>query len=140
MSGVESIVQFNGGHEQVAIDALVRCFALVGSSHIELLQSATVSLWNTLRDTELQPIDWTEIFSVANAGKRTKRMYRIYSSFQYGPSKAMRYYYIAALVSTDILGNVVVYGDVCCISRMFCETSGELSVGVSVKVFSIDPS
>ena len=34
---VGSIVNFHGRHEQVAIDALVRFFARVGSSNIELV-------------------------------------------------------------------------------------------------------
>ena len=51
ISEVENIVHFHGGHEQVAIDALVRFFELVGSSHIEFVQSATVSIWKNIRDT-----------------------------------------------------------------------------------------
>ena len=73
------------------------------------------------------------MFSVADAGESTKRMSRIYSSFQYGPSNAMRFSYIASLVNMDVFGNVVVYGHLCCISRMFCETSGDSSVAVLEK-------
>ena len=51
----------------------------------------------------------------------------------------MRFSYIAALVNMDVFGNVVVYGHVCCICRMFCETSGESSVGVLIKELSIVP-
>ena len=137
---MESFVNFNSGQEQVAIDALVRYFARVGSSHIHFVQSATVSLWNTLRDTELKPIDGTDKFSVADAGERTKRMSRIYSSFEYGPLKAMQFSYIDALVNMEVFGNFVVYGHFRWISRMCCETSGESYVGLLFKVLSIVPS
>ena len=52
----------------------------------------------------------------------------------------MRFSYISALVNKDVFGYVVFYGHVCCISRMFRETSGEYSVGVLLKVLSIFPS
>ena len=112
----------------------------VGSSHIEFVQSANVSIWNTLRDKELQPIYGIDMFSVSDEGERAKRMSRIYSSFQYGTSKAMLFSYIPALVKMEVFGNVVVYGHVCCTIRMLCEISGQSSVGVLVKVLSIVPS
>ena len=64
ISEVERIVHFYGGQKQVLIDALVRFFEPVGSSHIKFVQSATVSICKTLRDTELQSIDGNEIFQL----------------------------------------------------------------------------
>ena len=58
---MEGIVYFHGGYEQDAIDAFLRSFAPVGSAHIDSVQSATVSIWNALRDTKLKPIYGTEI-------------------------------------------------------------------------------
>ena len=81
ISEVEIIVKFHGGHEQIAIDALVSFFARVGSFHKEFVMSATVFIWKKPRDTKLQPIDGTDMISVAKAGERTERMSRMYSSF-----------------------------------------------------------
>ena len=52
----------------------------------------------------------------------------------------MRFSYISELANLEVFGNVDVYRHVCCISRMFRETSGESSVGLLVKVLSIFPS